>query len=145
MHACPNCRRHIRESECPFCHAKSDAQAPAPRELISRKGLRRGALVASVFAATACAPVAAYGIPLDANNGTDSQTNDSQTTTDSMTADDAIDESVVAAYGIPPADVMSGDDASDAPVAAYGIPPQDAGEDSGVAPAYGIPPADGGR
>lgn len=136
MHSCPSCRRHIREAECPFCHAAAPAPERAAGTPVSRVGLKRSALVASVLAAAACSPpVAAYGIPVDATPG-----------------DTGVDSAMMAAYGIPidvpqvdataddaTADVTPQDTAPDSPVAAYGLPPDSGSADSGFSPPYGIP------
>jgi hypothetical protein len=113
MHVCSNCRRHVRERECPFCHAAPVETDSAPAPLVSRDGLRRGALVASVFAMTACAPTVtpAYGVPVDSGS-------------DAVSASDAADDAPVAAYGIPPQDAGQ-EDVNVMPP--YGVPPEDAG------------------
>ena len=128
MHVCTNCRRHVRERECPFCHVTHEApETPASAGSIARAGLRRGALVASVVALTACGPSAVplYGIPVDAVEGTDATQADTSTADagSDATADQGTDSSIVAMYG---------------------IPPQDAGDDMNIMPPYGIPPEDSG-
>jgi hypothetical protein len=81
-----------------------------------------------VVVATGCAPVAAYGLPLD------STPNDDATADTVQDAGSDVSPAIDAAYGIPP------DAAFDnGPAPAYGLPP-DAGNETGVAPAYGLPP-----
>lgn len=112
MHLCPSCSRHIREAVCPFCKTESEPSAP-PAEGASWVGLKRSALLATVLAATGCAPaaMAAYGIPVD-----------------SAAPTDAAETSIAPAYGIavdaaPPPDATP--EGSVAPP--YGVPPNDAG------------------
>ena len=90
MHACPTCRRHIRDDQCPFCEATALAPEPAADAPVSRMGLTRSVLVATVLTASGCAPTPPYGIPQDA------------VAVDS--ADDTDAPTFVAAYGIPPRD-----------------------------------------
>jgi hypothetical protein len=125
MHACSNCRRHIREDVCPFCHAAQaeDDSTQPPRGLGSTR-LRRTALVASVVAMSACAPSVTplYGIPVD-----------------SATSDTAGDDASSDATTDTPSDMPMLND-----IAVYGIPP-DAGPDSNDMPPYGVPPEDAGN
>lgn len=92
MHACPGCRRHIRETECPFCLSEAPPLDHSAETPVPRLGLKRSVLVASVLAATGCsAPTPPYGIPPQ-----DTAPVDSANTTDTP--------SVMGAYGIPPGD-----------------------------------------
>jgi hypothetical protein len=121
MHVCPQCHRHIRESLCPFCGAKSDTQnQPGARGLpvgLARSALLVGAL-ATAAASEACSPAsnadggdvfvsvdAAYGIPAD-REPPPPQDVAADTTDASEAPVDVV--SVSDAYGIP-ADVTGSD------------------------------------
>ncbi len=150
MTPCPGCARHVRSDLCPFC---GHAVVAAPKAAPLPAGLSRGAILAAVLTAAACAensaysPVAVYGAPPAPDGPTLSDAGSD--------ASEVISPPVVpppvALYGAaPPQPVAAPDAGAPAPVDAGAKPVKDAGApkkrpDPGggtMAPMYGVPPGD---
>lgn len=151
MTPCPGCARHVRSDTCPFC---GHAVVALPKGAPLPSGLSRGAILAAVLTAAACAensayaPVAVYGAPAP---GTDPPS----VTDAGSDASEAISVPIappVALYGAPYQPPIAVPDAgAPAPVVDAGAKPvKDAGgpkkrPDPGggtMAPMYGVPPGD---
>ena len=127
MKLCTACRRHVRETTCPFCGA--DSLREVARGIGIASGVSRARLVAGVTMLAATTSVAAL-------EACASGTSDPGPLGDAAAADAKDqDTTIVAAYGLPPADASPKDATFVAPDAAYGAPPFEAGP----APAYGAP------
>ncbi len=153
MTPCPRCARHVRSDTCPFC---GHAVVPAAKAAPLPTGLSRGAILAAVLTAAACAensayaPVAVYGAP--PAPGTDAPSV-SDAGSDAREAISVPIAPPVALYGAPyQPPLVAADAGAPAPgVDAGGKPVKDAGTpkkrpDPGgggtVAPMYGMPPGD---
>lgn len=150
MTPCPGCARHVRSNTCPFC---GHAVVATPKAAPLPTGLSRGAILAAVLTAAACAENSAY-TPAAMYGGPPSVPEAPTASDAGSDASEAVSVPVppVALYGAPYQPPVAVPDAgAPAPaVDAGGKPVKDAGApkkrpDPGggtMAPMYGVPPGD---